>query len=106
MKVEQFRWTTAGWEPGPPGGLGDEAHLLLVFGGTSLLKLKQPFDEIRRAYPRAHVFGCSTAGEICDTRVFDDSIVVTAIHFEHTRIQGNVVSIKDFENSYQAGVRL
>ncbi len=107
MKIEQARWMKkSGWEPAKPGKLGDAAQLVLLFGGTSLMKERFALDEIRAAYPRAHLMGCSTAGEIFGTQVSDDSLVTTAIHFEHTRVQGGSVDIANGEDSFSAGERL
>jgi hypothetical protein len=107
MKIEQTRWMAPkGWEPAPPGKLGEDAHLVLLFGSTSLLKEQKNLAEIKRSYPNALLFGCSTSGEICGTQVFDDSLVVTAVHFEHTRLQGTRIKISDVGGSFQAGERL
>jgi hypothetical protein len=107
MKVEQARWSPAkGWEHEIPGQLGETAQLVLLFGGTSTLKDQKHLDRIKKAYPEAHLFGCSTAGEICGTQVSDDSLVVTAVSFDHTRLEGAQIKISEVENSYQAGVRL
>ncbi len=107
MKTEQTRWTaTAGWEPAPPGKLGDAAQLILLFGSTSVLKEQQYLATIKAAYPKAHLLGCSTSGEICGTQVLDDSLVATAISFEHTRFQITHVEICVGDSSFSAGERL
>jgi hypothetical protein len=107
MRIEQTSWTEAyGWEPGKPRDLGESAQLVLMFGATSILKEQKQFQEIRTAYPSAHVLGCSTAGEICGARVFDDSLVATAVQFEHTQITGAKVKLSNVESSFQAGEQL
>jgi hypothetical protein len=104
MKIVQTRWTRAkGWEPEPPNRLGEAAQLVLLFGSTSVLKQHQHFEQIKNAYPHAHLFGCSTAGEICGTQVTDDTLVVTAVHFEHTQLRGARLKITGMENSFQVG---
>ena len=51
--------------------------------------------------------GCSTAGEISDTRVFDDSLVITAIEFEHTQVKGTQVKLDSGNmDSFKAGEKL
>jgi len=90
----------------PGETLGRAAHLVLLFGATSVLKEKKQLDEIRRSYPEAHLLGCSTAGEICDTQVLDDTLVATAIEFESTRIACAKVRIDRAGNSFQGGVQL
>ena len=107
MKIEQNRWTEAkGWEPEPPGRLGESAQLVLLFGSTPILTEQKCFDEIKKAYPKAHLLGCSTAGEICGTQVSDDSLVSTAVHFKYTQIKSAQIKMSDMENSFQAGERL
>lgn len=58
---------------------------------------------IRRFYPVAHILGCSTAGEICGAQVFDDSLVATAIHFEHTQVRAAQVSLDADSDGRRAG---
>lgn len=107
MKIEQVRWTDkSGWDPKPPGLMGAEAQLVLVFTSTALLLDAERRNEIRQAYPRARLIGCSTAGEICGTQVSDDSIVVTAIRFEHTSIDSARIQLQTGETSFQSGERL
>ncbi|SRR5579884_123172 len=107
MKTEQMRWTQAnGWEPAAPGKSDVAAQLVLLFGTTSVLKEQCHLDEIKRAYPNAHLFGCSTGGEICDTRVFDDSLVATAVQFEDTQIKGVHIKLSDEVGGFEAGQRL
>jgi hypothetical protein len=107
MKVEQARWSPAkGWEHEIPGQLGETAQLVLLFGGTSTLKDQKHLDRIKKAYPEAHLFGCSTAGEICGTQVSDDSLVATAVSFDHTRLEGAQIKISEAKNSHQVGERL
>jgi len=107
MKIEQNHWTEENdWVPASPGQLGESAQLALVFGSTDLIKKKKTFDEARAAYPNALILGCSTAGEICGTQVTDDSLVVTAIQFEHSHIQSSFITIKSAEESFQVGKEL
>jgi len=107
MKTEQTHWIhRKGWEPGVPGRLGSEAQLVLVFGSTGALHERVPLQEIRRAYPGAHLLGCSTAGEIYDTQVLDESLVVTAIQFEGTTVQGTRIKLNGSRDSFAAGAQL
>lgn len=107
MRIEQRQWTaTNGWEPQTKNSLGGSAQLALMFGATSVLKTSALLDEVKKWYPAAQVVGCSTAGEICGTRVFDDSLAVTAVSFEHTQIRSTSVKLGESEQSFDAGRRL
>jgi hypothetical protein len=104
MRVEQRRWTAAhGWIPALPRAVSESAQLIFIFGASSILKDQKVFEQIRKIYPRAYAFGCSTAGEICGTQVTDDSLVVTAVHFDHTEIRAVHADLNRTANSYEAG---
>lgn len=104
MKTEQRKWTeTLGWTADSSGTLGASSQLVLVFGATAVLHKPELVAAIRKDYPAAHLLGCSTAGEICGTSVFDDSLVVTAIHFEHTLLRSVEINLALVPDSGQAG---
>lgn len=87
MKTAQSKWTPAsGWASGQLEPL-EGADLVLVFGGREALEGSAPLREVSEAYPGAKVVGCSTAGEILDVEVEDDSLSVTAIAFESTDVE-------------------
>lgn len=107
MQVEQKLWTHEhGWQPDETVNLAESAQLLLVFGGTSLLADVSRYNELRARYPGAIILGCSTAGEICGTRVLDDSLVVTAVKFDHAKLKLASETIEEAGASYRAGEEL
>jgi hypothetical protein len=107
MNIEQSRWAeTTGWCPQAPHKLGARAQLVLVFGGTSAIRKEPLLALITAAYPSAAILGCSTAGEICNTEVTDDTLVVTAIQFEKSHVAGYKLHLSADVNSYQAGQKL
>ena len=107
MKTEQVRWSESkGWEEGGLGELGSSAQLVLIFGGSSVFNNQDVLENINTAYPDAEILGCTTAGEICGTEVTDNTIVVTAIHFDHTTVKGSQTKISAIEKSYDAGKQL
>ena len=94
-----------GWQHYATTLAGDQAGLALVFGATALLRDETLLHDIRTRYPNALLVGCSTAGEICDTRVRDGSLSVSAASFEHTRLDLAETRI-DADGSRAAGKRL
>lgn len=107
MQIEQSRWNQdKGWIPESPGKLGANAQLVLLFGSPACLKQTAWQDDILHVYPKAHRIGCSTAGEIYGTEVTDETLVATAVAFDHTRLHGVSLNLDDVINSYQAGERL
>ena len=106
MRTEQLIWSEAeGWT-GLPGAPVDTTDLVLVFAGTDVLEDGGPLRQLRKTYPRAHFLGCSTAGEICDTRVSDHSLVATVVHFDRTSLQFAQATLKRREESAEAGRQL
>lgn len=88
------------------GPILKSAQLALLFGGKQLLSDTARINELRNAYPNAFFLGCSTAGEIFDTQVTDDTLVVTAVHFEKSELRTSIVNISDFNNSREVGEKL
>lgn len=104
MKIEQKRWTEEKeWVPELKGIVDETVQLVLLFGATQLLKDLTYIHDIKTAYPKARLFGCSTAGEIFGTQVTDNSLVITAVSFESTQIKGAQVKINSSRESLQAG---
>jgi hypothetical protein len=85
MQVEQIIWSEAdGWHK--PSEITD-APLVLVFGGRAALTSAGFTSSLPARWPRAAIIGCSTAGQIHGTEVFDEGAIATAIRFEHTRLK-------------------
>lgn len=104
MKMEQRVWTPkTGWSLQDRQSIQEKAQLVIIFAATNILKEKIIFEELKTLYPDAHLFGCSTAGEICGTSVLDDSLVATAIHFEKTEIMGAKIALSPAASSFDAG---
>lgn len=107
MKIEQRKWTSnSGWTKTGPSELPQPPQLVLVFGGSSQVSDGNNFDQVKTFYPNSHILSCSTAGEIMDTSVSDNSLIVTAILFEKSTLQFAEVSIAEAEESINAGKQL
>lgn len=107
MLIEQQYWTAGeGWQKESAASIDGNASLVLVFGAGHVLADAARMDEVRAFYPAAPLLGCSTSGEICGTRVRDDSLVVTAVRFEHTAIKLAQTTVNGSEDSAEAGKRL
>ncbi len=106
MKTRQARWTPEhGWTPTLSDG-DQSADLVLVFGDREALEDANRRREIRAAFPNAIITGCSTAGEIQGPRVYDGSLVVTAIQFRSSSSELVQVPIDRFPSGVEAGVAL
>jgi hypothetical protein len=79
---------------------------VFVFGAKRLLQAGQLVDELRDHFKSAAMLGCSTSGEIVGDTVVDDSIIATAVDFEHTRLRTASTAISEAKSSYQVGEEL
>ena len=84
----------------------DRADWVLVFGGRTALEEKERIDEIFQQYPGASVTFCSTAGEIWGDAIYDDSLSLTAIEFEHSRLRTLQVDYTETADPLAEGRRL
>jgi hypothetical protein len=99
MKIEQKIWTTEdGWQQ-QGNTLGTaEPQLVLAFGGRKELMMEEHIDSLKESYPEADIVSVSTAGEIANTIVRDNSLSVCALHFEKTKtaVVSGEISVDDF----------
>lgn len=108
MKVAQTQYFDNQWKTGqlPTGFDLQNAQLVLAFGDPALVTHPGLFNHIRSLFPGAAIVSSSTAGEILQENVFDNSLVVTAIQFEKTTVRCKVSNIKEHGSSYKTGMHL
>jgi hypothetical protein len=108
MKISQQHYNAATWKSDfmTPGFDAQKAGLLLVFGAPDLITNPGIFDYLKGRFPNASIVSSSTAGEISNDEVHDNSIVVTAIQFEKTKIKCSVTNINKHLNSHETGKHL
>ena len=108
--IEQKGWAEGkGWQTYLEGDFGGKLpQLVLIFGGRKTLEDTKRFDEVRNFYPdsSSHIISCSTAGEILGTTVSDNTISLTAIYFEKSRLEFAEEGIQKTEDSEMVGGRL
>ncbi|MEO8765659.1 MAG: FIST N-terminal domain-containing protein [Ginsengibacter sp.] len=105
MKIEQKKYSKAkGWEILQNSAFDSTScNFVLVFGSPSVFEDTSIYETIRCGYPNAHIIMNSTAGEIYDTQVNDDTLSLTAVYFETAKLATAIVQIDDIKNSREAG---
>lgn len=105
MKINQaMRTKTGEWEFIQQTPLNNP--LVLVFGDRMLLEEEGIYDEIRKLYPEGDIVFGSTSGEILETRVYEETLTLTAIEFEKTAYKVISRNIKDFVDIQKMGAEL
>ena len=84
MRAQQIIWNgRLGWSKPE----ADTAPLVLYFGTREALASGVRYDELRGMFPKAHILGCSTGGQISNNDVNDDEVVAAAIDFDATQLR-------------------
>ena len=105
MKINQaMRSKTGEWEFIQQTPLNNP--LVLVFGDRMLLEDEGVYDEIRKLYPEGEIVFGSTSGEILETRVYEETLTLTAIEFEKSEYKVISRNIKDFVDIQKMGAEL
>ncbi|MCE1248903.1 MAG: FIST C-terminal domain-containing protein [Firmicutes bacterium] len=80
--------------------------VVFLFGTENAFVDEVNLAGVKKVYPGALLFGCSTAGEIAGNRIFDNTLIATGIKFEHTSIATASIEISDYSESRSAGEKL
>jgi len=62
-------------------------NLICVFFSSKIEKVQNTLDKITSNFPDISIVGCSTAGEIENEKLSEDSVSVVAINFEKTKFK-------------------
>jgi hypothetical protein len=107
MKTAQYKWSQSdGWKPDLPTSEVERQGVVFVFGARPLIQAGEIVDELRRRFKGAAILGCSTSGEIVGDEVVDDTVVATAVTFDHTRLRTADAKITEAKSSYEVGEEL
>ncbi len=107
MRAEATTWHPGrGWSaPGLPD-LDSDRSLVAAFGDARLRDFPEPLHELRDAYPRAAVLGCSTAGQIAGDTLSDGTVSVATASFDDVDLRVATAPVEDSGGSAEAGREL
>ncbi|MDQ2180437.1 FIST signal transduction protein [Marinifilum sp. D714] len=105
MKIDKLRINSIDELPNI-NNLRVKADLIFVFGYRKLMLDETLTLALKNHYPEAVLFGCSSAGEISGTEVVDDSVVITAIEFENSKVKLESIQIEEGVDNKLLGAKL
>lgn len=91
-----------GWSK-PLPNLDSDQTVIFVFGAPKYLNTLAPFEELNAKYKNSVIVGCSTAGEIYQNQVGDESLSVAIVKFEKTKVKVADSKISNGKESEQVG---
>lgn len=106
MKTALHHFVQGQWKGNDTAVDAEKCQLVLAFGSPELLTDAQHFAHLRKLYPLADIVSSSTAGEIIQDAVHDDSIVAIAMQLENSTLKVVKTHINEHVDSYAAGVAL
>lgn len=77
--------------------------LVLLFGSSGYFDTPDPIRELIDDYRESTVIGCSTAGEILGTQIFDESVSAAVVRFDETDLRMASAPARSAEDSFIAG---
>lgn len=108
MKAHQLSWNkTSGWKkPTDLQNSATDQQMLLVFGGVDEVVDPARFAELKEMFPKANIVMSSTAGEIIEDRLQDESIIATLLTYEKTKLKFIEFNIENFDSCVDCGKQI
>jgi hypothetical protein len=106
MELETFAWDRHGWSVPSLPPLDSDRTLVIAFAAPELGQTIEPWRQLREAYPRSCILGCSTSGEILGARLADGTASVAVARFERARLSCASAEVPTGGDSFAAGVDL
>ncbi|MEM6838904.1 MAG: FIST N-terminal domain-containing protein [Cyanobacteria bacterium P01_C01_bin.120] len=94
-----------GWSK-PFPDLDSDNTLIVVFAAHEYCDSPEPLKELRQAFPKSKIIGCSTPVVVCDGGLREGAIAVGIIRFKNTQIRLSYTSVQGFAESRTAGQHL
>jgi hypothetical protein len=108
MNTSLYQFKESTWSKSPNSDLvdDDKANLVLCFGSKEILQGDNIYSMVKSKFPSSQIAMCSTAGEIYEDNVYNNTLSVVAMQFEKTIIEAATVNIKDYTSSFNAAIGL
>lgn len=107
MKLSLHQYTSAsGWDREPDPELDSPETLLLFFASPERERVNDVLHALQSQFRHSIMFGCSSAGEIYQQEINDQSISLAIVQFEQTPIRLAVEDITAQKTSHEVGTSL
>ncbi|MBU6427689.1 MAG: FIST C-terminal domain-containing protein [Cyanobacteria bacterium REEB65] len=104
MQLDTFEYSKkSGWSVPEFPKRDSKNTLIIVFGAPEFIDSPEPLKQLRDAYPNSTILGCSSSGEVFETKISDGSLAVAVAQFETSTLKTVVTTVKDGTDSFQAG---
>jgi hypothetical protein len=105
MELATFRYEQGAWSQSFPK-LDSANTLVIAFAAPMFHDKAELWAQLKKAYPESTVIGCSTSGEIDQTRIRDSSVIVAAAKFGASKVKCASTRLSDASESFAAGAKI
>lgn len=102
MELEVYSYKQ-GWNKPFEGRLNTPKTLIILFGSSKLETIQDALTQLSTFYSQATIIGSSSAGEIVQDQLYDDSLVAAVIHFKSTPFLTVHEAIAEHDNAKALG---
>lgn len=107
MDIQAFQYIIGkGWSINEFPNLDSEKTLVLIFASPDFLNHNEPIIELAKHYSHSKIIGCSSAGEIFGSKIFDQSMSVVVVKFTHTTLKIAKAQVSQVKDSRSTGVSI
>lgn len=105
MKTVQLSWNkNNGWKNTEAvKECTSKNQLVLVFGGVDEVIKPERYEELKGLFPNANIVMSSTAGEIIEDRLQDESLIATALNYDKTDLKVIELNVQDYKSCVECG---
>ena len=96
MDVILNQYTRQGGKHDLDSAQDSASTLIILFGASDQSLIEPALQDLQRVYPESNTIGCSSAGEIYQQVICDDSLSIALINFEHTRIDRGMQQVQGY----------
>lgn len=104
MQLEIYVYSKNEWNRPFDGTLDSEKTLILLFGTGRRDLIIEPIKSLMESFKTSTILGASTAGEIMQDQLLDDSLVVAVMKFQTTTLASVDKPLTSVSDSYDDGV--
>lgn len=105
MKVKELSLTQTNWL-NKLATIDFDANLFLLFVSPKFKDTEDVISHLNQRFNNATIIGCSTAGEISNITVNDETVSLTAIQLEKTTVKKVSYTVNDMNCSEKAGKKI
>ncbi|MEZ5170312.1 MAG: FIST N-terminal domain-containing protein [Acidimicrobiia bacterium] len=107
MQASATTWSPGtGWDDPGLFDLDAARTLVVAFGDARLRDFSEPLDQLREAFTRSSLLGCSTAGQISGDTLSDATVSVAVAHFDDVDLRTAAAPVTTSADSVVAGRRI